>query len=75
MSVFLNQIFKIFLVVGTESFFDWTRITYESSDWIQNSIQIHNEFFQVLDPDPYQNDTDPPHWPKAIFSRLIWIRI
>ena len=30
---------------------------YQSSDW----IRISNKFFQVLDPDPFQNYTDPPH--------------
>ena len=31
---------------------------YQSSPW----IRIRNKFFHILDPDPYQNDTDPPHW-------------
>ena len=33
---------------------------YQSSSW----IGIRNEFFHILDLDPdlYQNDTDPPHW-------------
>ena len=29
------------------------------SPW--NRIQIRNDFIHILDPDPYQNDTDPPH--------------
>ena len=68
---FFKSNFQDFL--GTESFFAWIRIRMKV--WTGSRIQIHNEFFQVLDPDPYQNDTDLPHWPKAIFSRLIWIRI
>ena len=31
---------------------------YQSSVW----IRIRNEFFQILDPNLYQNDTDPQHW-------------
>ena len=31
---------------------------YHSLPW----IRIRNEFFHILDPGPYQNDTDPPHW-------------
>ena len=30
---------------------------YQSLSW----IRIRNKFFHFLDPDPYQNDTDPPH--------------
>ena len=39
----------IFLrVCDTRSFFAW--------------IRIRNEFFPILDPDPFLNDTDPPQW-------------
>ena len=31
---------------------------YQSSSW----IRIRYEFFNILDPDRYQNYTDPPHW-------------
>ena len=24
-------------------------------------LRIRNEFFHIMDPDPYQNDTDPQH--------------
>ena len=49
---------------GTESFFcpDPYRFCLDpdpnqSSVW----IRIRNEFLHILDPDPYQNDTDQPH--------------
>ena len=50
------QTYKIFLVLNP--FFAWIRIRIVFA-W----IRIRNEFFKILDPDPYQNDTDPPHCP------------
>ena len=28
---------------------------------LQPVLRIRNEFFHIMDPDPYQNDTDPQH--------------
>ena len=53
MSVF-HYFLKIFVVLSP---FCWIRIRI-AFVW----IRIRNKFFHILDPDPYQNDTNPPHW-------------
>ena len=53
---------------GTESFFlPGSRSLGIVFVW----IRIGNKFVQILDPDPYQNNTDPQHWvsvPHIIFT-------
>ena len=62
MSVF-HQFLKIFLVLipfllDLDPYcFCLEPDPYQSSSW----FRIHNEFFRILVPDLYQNDTDPPH--------------
>ena len=63
-----NERFKDF--PGTESFFSWIRIQAKT---IRIRIQFGldtdpYQIFQVLDPDPYQNDTDPQHWAQLMAS-------
>ena len=65
MSAFLSNL-QDFLVLNPflPGFGIWIRTVlpgsagpYQSSAW----IRIRNAIFQILDPDPYQNNTDPPH--------------
>ena len=45
---------------------------YQSSPW----IRIRNEFFYILDSDPYQNDTDPPHcWQDLSLDPLTSVKL
>ena len=73
---FFCHILKIVLVLNP---FSWIRIRiifvwirtrneffpepdpYQSLSW----IRIRNEFFHILDPDPYQNDTDSQQWNRS----------
>ena len=60
MSVFLSH-FKEF--PGTYLIlFGWIRIRI-----VFAMIRIRNKFIHILDPDPYQNDTDPPHCECHLF--------
>ena len=40
---------------------------YQSSPW----IRISNEFFNILDPDPYHNYTDPPHYGTSQYQKML----